>query len=151
MSFVRPFLALVLALGFLSGPVYAAKSYYKWVDEDGVTHYTERKPNGQNSEAISVSTGLPRDDNGQPIQLEDQTGDQGAEGTQTAAAGSDAAEDPNANKDPERCEVAKKNLKIITENNRIREKDEKGNFRFLNPDEIDERKKAAEQAIKESC
>ena len=144
---IRPSLLAILliglSLGFVTSPVMAAKSYYKWVDENGVTHYTARKPYDKDAEAISVSTGQPRDADGQPIRLEDEA--TGPGGQQSAAS------DPDANKDPERCKIAQSNLKVINENARIREKTDDGSFRFLSEEEKATRKKAAEQAISESC
>ena len=143
MTRIRLLLVTVITAGLISVPAIAAKSYYKWIDEDGVTHYTARKPHDQESEAISVLTGLPRGDNGQPIQLDDASTPPGAEQS--------AAEDPEANKDPERCDAAQKNLKILQENARIREKGLDGNFRYLSEEEKGQRKEMAEQAIAESC
>ena len=142
----RRILTTVIIAGLISVPAYAAKNYYKWTDANGVTHYSARKPTDANAEVISVSTGLPRDDNGQPVQVEDEGQGTAAEGqTQTAQA---AAVD---NKDPERCEAAKNNLKIINENARIRERAEDGSTRYLTPEEIEERKQRAEKIIEESC
>ncbi len=148
MTKIRPVLLATLMVGLslslLSISASAAKSYYKWVDENGVTHYSARKPHDKESEVISVSTGLPRDSSGQPIQI-----DGGPENGNQQAAAED--EDPEANKDPERCEAAKKNLEIINQNARIREKTEDGSFRILTPDEKNERKATAQQIIDEAC
>lgn len=148
MIFTRRFLATTLLVatitaGIMSLPAFAAKNYYKWTDKEGVTHYTARKPHNTEVEAISVSTGLPRDSSGQPIQVEDEA--------PASAAETQAAADPEANKDPERCEAATKNLKIINENARIRERTEDGSTRFLTQEEIKQRKEQAQQAIDESC
>jgi hypothetical protein len=139
----RRILLLALITGLISSSAFAAKNYYRWVDENGVTHYTARKPYNVDSEAISVTSGLPRDESGQQIQLEDEEPSAENESQATAASAD--------NKDPERCEVAKSNLKILNESARVREKDPDGNFRYLSEEEKNERKKIAEQAIAESC
>ncbi len=145
-SFPR-LLTVALLAGLISSSVWAAKNYYKWVDEDGVTHYTTRKPLNVEAEVISVSTGLPRDDSGQEVKVDDEPASTGTSSTQTKTAAAAPVDD----KDPERCEAAQKNLKIINENARIRERQEDGTTRFLTPEEIDQRKKQAEKAIEESC
>lgn len=139
-------LAICLGLGMLSSPTMAAKSYYKWVDENGVTHYSARKPHDKESEAISVTTGLSRDDSDQPSPAENS-----AQADAASTSEDPAAEDPEANKDPERCEIAKSNLKILNESARIREATEDGSFRYLSDDEKGQRKETAQQAITESC
>jgi len=147
MKFLPRVIILTALASVVSVSAYAAKNYYKWVDENGVTHYTARKPHDVNAEVISVTTGLPRDDSGQPVQIEDEpaAGAAGGEQTETAASA------PADNKDPERCAAAQNNLQIISENNRIRERQEDGSTRFLTPEEIQQRKDLAQRAIDESC
>ena len=138
-------LTMAIIASLICSTAMAAKDYYKWVDENGVTHYSARKPVNVETETISVSTGLPRDENGNPVQVEDNATANNAGASQTAAA------TPEDNKDPERCEAAQRNLRIISENARIRERQEDGTTRFLTQEEIEQRKNLAERAINESC
>jgi hypothetical protein len=40
-----------------------AESVYKWTDKDGVTHYGDRQPQGQESESVDVVSGTSRSTN----------------------------------------------------------------------------------------
>ena len=40
----RPLAVMVATMLLLAAPPLAAAQYYKWVDEDGVTHYTQNPP-----------------------------------------------------------------------------------------------------------
>ena len=144
MKVIRHILTTALLAGLISTSAYAAKNYYKWVDAEGVTHYSARKPLDVDSQIISVSTGLPRDDNGQPVQIDDEPNAGNPQAQATAAVEEDL-------KDPERCEAAQSNLKIINENARIRERLEDGTLRYLSQEEINDRKARAQKAIDESC
>lgn len=154
MSAKRPFLKtalftlVVATLGYIvSG--YAADDYYKWVDENGVTHYSARKPHGIESESVSVLTGQSR----AQAQSNDQAGSTaaGSGSGNNNGGGEGADQDPAANKDPERCRIAQENLRIMNENARIREKTDDGSFRYLSPEEIAERKKTSQQIANETC
>ena len=142
-------LALLLATSLLSLPALAAKTFYKWVDDEGVTHYSERKPMGTDAEAVSVSIG--RSD---PV-TNAQTNVQGAQGNadgQTAAGSNTEEVDPEALKDPERCNIARKNLETMQNNNRIRMKDPAtGEYRFLSQQEKEQQMAESQKAIDESC
>lgn len=46
----------ILATLFISSNIATASEFYKWTDEKGVTHYSERKPVDQQAETISTKT-----------------------------------------------------------------------------------------------
>ena len=143
----RPLLmgALLLLASIAASYAFAAKTYYKWVDDEGVTHYSERKPQGTNAQEVNVFTGRsePTTNNvtGKPL-----------ENDQAATESTDEEVDPEALKDPERCKIAQKNLETMQNNNRIRMKDPaSGEYRFLSEQEKQQQMADAQKAIEESC
>lgn len=142
-TLVTGLLALTASLFLLSSPSYAAGEYYKWVDENGVTHYGSRKPHGVPAESISVVTGSARD-----------AAPQSAQATSTASSASTSASESEATeipKDPERCRIAQENMKALNGYARIREQTEDGEFRYLSEDEKTERKASAQKIIDDNC
>lgn len=137
---------LLLATIVAASSAFAAKTYYKWVDNDGVTHYSEHKPQGAtNAQEVSVFTGRSEP-------TTNVAGKPQEEGDQPGTEATDEKIDPEALKDPERCRIARKNLETMQNNNRIRMKDPgTGEYRFLSEEEKQQQMKDAQQAIDESC
>lgn len=48
-------MATLISLGSLA----TADTFHRWVDENGVTHYSKTAPQGRQSETISTTTGTP--------------------------------------------------------------------------------------------
>lgn len=116
----------------------AAETFYKWVDEDGNTHFGTRPPNGVKSTAIQPKTG-----HSEPVDYSHLTPEQ-----QSAQSSSAQAE---AQKDPERCEAARKNAEVLGRGGRVREPTDDGSFRYLSEEEKAERLQQAQEAIEQSC
>ena len=51
---MRTLLVLVLAC-LVAAPAYAGKKFYKWQDEQGAWHYTEKQPKDQAAAPVNVS------------------------------------------------------------------------------------------------
>lgn len=137
--------ALCMASVLLANPSFAAK-IYKWVDEDGITHFSEHppkntqttviKPKVGHSEPVNYDSGAPADD----------------KTAAEAAAQRQAEEDlAQALKDPTRCEAARKNMETLQNFGRVKVKGEDGEFHYLSPEEQQERIQSTQQAIDESC
>lgn len=130
----------------------AAGKYYKWTDSAGVVHYGENPPDPSKAQKVSVSTGVP---SGQPATEED------LEKKQAKLMGDAEAEkekqdektttEENAKIVKENCDVYKQNLSALKNSARIREKDAKGEYRYLTDEEKAERTKSAETYIQENC
>lgn len=129
-------LALLGFIAVLSTLPASAEDYYKWVDDQGVTHYGERPPKNAVASKGRTQTGHSTHT---PYEVKEKA-------TEKAATAS-----TEAHKDPERCKSAKSNLDIINTSSRIKVKGDDGEFSYLSPDEIAKRKKEAQQAVKESC
>lgn len=129
-----PLLGLITVLTTLT---VSAEEYYKWVDDQGVTHYGERPP--KNTAASKGKTQTGHSTHTPYTATQDATDN---------AANTSNTEDQ---KDPERCKAARKNLEIINTSARIKVKGDDGEFSYLSPEEIAKRKQDAQQAVKESC
>ncbi len=136
----------VLIVACLAGLSLAASAgtYYRWVDDEGITHYTAAPPQGIESEKVtsynhSSSTPAPK---AKP-----------SEGTDAVAKESPESQPapPPSLKDPERCSRAKQRVKTLQSNNRIRMRSDDGEYRFLSQEEIQEELAKSQQAIEQSC
>tara|TARA_R110002073_G_scaffold241533_7_gene403602 strand:- start:1100 stop:1540 length:441 start_codon:yes stop_codon:yes gene_type:complete len=113
-----------------------AAPLYKWVDENGVTHFSEYPPENQSgTEAVDIR-GIPSiSGQGSPAPQSPDT-----------AAVTTAAQQPlipevekveNPIKSPELCQQARQNLAQIQTNRRVRAPDpETGELRYLSEEEI---------------
>lgn len=130
----------------------AADKYYKWTDSGGVVHYGENPPDPSKAQLVNVSTGVP---SGQPATEEDLEKKQAklmgdAAADKEKQDGKSVTED-NAKIVQENCGIYKQNLSALQNSARIREKDAKGEYRYLTDEEKASRTKAAETYIKENC
>lgn len=143
-------LASILLLGIVTTESVTAKEFYKWVDDDGVTHYTVTAPKdrpstrvhtriGSSAEksrngAIPASRAMPGDETGSAPK---------ARANQPATQGQPI--------DPQRCQIAQSNIQTLQNNARIRVTEEDGSIRYLSEAERNEKMAEAEAAIRESC
>ena len=126
-------------------------SVYKWTDENGVTHFGDRQPTGKNSEQVNVRSGTSRNTDSSRTSPQEQL-NQLEEQQQTAAQRQQetAAEEANRKQREANCATAQSNLKVINSNARIRV-EENGEMRYLNPEEIDEKRQQFEDIAAENC
>ncbi len=126
-----------------------AEDYYRWVGEDGVTHYGSKPPSGV--EAVKVKT---FGGSSTPASSTD---------TDTAATEEEAVDEANlppeeverrrkvAEKQKEVCEAEKKRLEVLNRPGRIRMKQPDGTTRYLTQDEIQQEIATTNQVISDSC
>jgi len=133
-------IGLGFALVCLSGQT-LAKEFYKWEDENGVTHYSSQPSKTHKSVKVHASNikGDPEaaSRNARNEESSDTTDNQGAT-------------NPVYEKDPERCAAAQRNKKTLQENARIRIK-EGDEYRYLSAEEIRKQLDMANQAIADDC
>lgn len=143
---LKKFSLLGLILGLvITLPSIAADKVYKWVDDQGVTHYDSSPPRNQNVTVITPKTG-----HSEPVVYKKSA---------SAIAAEKAIMDAKANipeerltlKDPARCTAAKNNVKKLENFGRVRVQEEDGGFHYLTEDEQKSKIKAAQKAISESC
>src|SRR5690606_6780593 len=131
--------ALLLAGALITSPAIASK-VYKWVDENGVTNFGEHPPKNATAQVIKPNTG-----HSEPVNYDTPAPEQPAEQAQVQ-------EQPQASlKNPERCEIAQRNLKTLQNFGRVRVPNEDGSFHYLTEEEQQERLKETQQAVDESC
>lgn len=59
----RSMIILLASVALTSGAAHAAGAIYKWVDQNGITQYTQTPPpkNAKSSQTVRVSTHIPAD------------------------------------------------------------------------------------------
>jgi len=121
----------------------SAATYYRWVDDEGITHYTAAPPQGIKSEKVtSYNHGSTPAPEPKPSEETDAVAKESAE-SQSAP--------PVSLKDPERCARAKQRINTLQSNNRIRMRSDDGEYHFLSQEEIQEELAKSQQAIEQSC
>ena len=135
--------ALLTAILLLPATSYA-KDFYKWRDENGVTHYSVRPPKGLHSVKIrTTNTGDI------VVPVPSQTSSANTQATTESSKRSTAAAVP-PQKNPKLCRKAQENLKILQENARVRVQEDDGH-RYLSEEEKSDREKHEAMLIDKNC
>ena len=141
---------IFLPLSF-SNPVQAGK-YYKWVDEHGATHYTEKPPADTDSTAIRTQGKAPKDAEQANAKLTEQREALAEDISKREEQGKEV--NVNAENDKikkENCKTARNNLKTLEQHGRIKLKGEDGEYTILPEEKRQERIQTAKDRIKEFC
>ena len=152
MSVLRQFSLRLLITGLcMLVMLNASATIYKWVDAQGKINYSDQP---QNKDAVAVDIRVS-----QPARPANTS----SKDNQTPASGKPAEQQqqatPQKNTPPKlsrkekraRCADARKRLQAITVRNRVRERDEKGNLRYLSEKERQARLKDAQKNIRKYC
>lgn len=132
---------LIVILLALALPAAAAGKYYKWVDQNGVTHYDTTPPKDQQTTEVRASA---RGATAADAAATEATTE--SEGEATAAAA------PTSTADPQACESARANLQTLQTNPKISRVDPVTNQRVdLSQAEVDAAYTQAEQDIAKYC
>jgi len=127
-----------------SQSAFSSNKVYTWTDEEGTIHYGERPPKDTKATVIRTRTGK-----GDPSpQVESTPAPTPAQTTSTAEPQQAETE---SLKNPERCEAARKNLETLKTSTRIRIADADGAMRYLNEDELEQKKADMEKTIEQAC
>jgi hypothetical protein len=141
----------ILALFAMSPALLAGpQGYYRWKDDKGQFQATQQPPADRPSEFVRTSTGTAS----QTAPDESATGN--APATQPGATAAEPTKKPIGmqavpDKDPEKCKQAQDTQTVLGSHARIREKDEKGEYRYLAVEEIADQKRLAEEAVQVYC
>ncbi|MDQ8038379.1 MAG: DUF4124 domain-containing protein [Pedobacter sp.] len=153
-------LAALLATFLLTGTVEAAQ-FYKWTDEQGVTHYTESPPPASAGKAseVKVRTKLPSGareaaENSKKAATPEAGKGKAADKKDDKAAA--PAKNTAENKETpeqyaEKCKTLKANLDAMQSHGRVRETDAEGNVRALSDEEKQKRMDETQREIKAYC
>ncbi len=131
---------------FISTTIQAG-SIQKWVDEEGNVHYGDAPPVSVKTEQIKIQ-GVPSDPGKALPRLNTNSEDESANSddeTDTETSGLPKDEAKAA------CDQAKEDLKVIKRSKRIKLRSADGTVRLMTPEEIEERRKNAEDDVKSFC
>jgi hypothetical protein len=124
-----------------------ASEIYKWVDQNGNTHYADKKPSHTDTTSIKIRSSKSQqhsnvqnqakaldEKNAAAIQAQEQTSQEEARQREIEA----------------KCERIRENLKVIAETSRIRVVED-GKPRYLSEEEITAKKARHEEQLQEFC
>lgn len=139
-------LIVLMAAGSLQ--VGAADSYYRWLDSRGNPVHSDRPPPaGTDYEVISTRSGLkrvvPGDEGAVPRVVVPSVGNQF----------DPVATSPTTvvHKNPEICQVARKNLETLDTFARVRVRDDQGDFQYMSEEEKEAQRETALALIEQHC
>ena len=124
-----------------------AGSIQKWVDEDGNVHYGDAPPVTVKTEQIKI-LGVPSNPGKALPRLNTSSEDDSTKSNDVP--GSDSKGQPG-DQAKAACEQAKEDLKVIKRSKRIKLRSADGTVRLMTPEEIEERRKNAEEDVKSFC
>lgn len=141
---VRPLILASLLLGLASSPV-AADAYYRWIGDDGVTHYGSRPPEGVQAEKVDTYG------KGKPANA--RKNNASAPSEQQSAAGSQADEQRQiVAQRKQQCDEEKARLKSLqTPGTRLKMKQDDGSSRFLSAEEVAKEISSSKEFINQAC
>lgn len=128
-SSIRWFSRLALAALLASSLGAYAADFYRWTDDKGVTHFSDKPPKGVNAEKVRGKKHRP------PVAEEGVV----AEDTQAS------------NPDAERCKAERARLAVLQGNRRIQMEDREGKVRELSVKEIEEEIAFSQRAVERFC
>ena len=129
-------------------PSISVGAIYKWVDEDGKTHYGSKRPETSQAEKLKIKVEEPVIS---AKTKEDEKGDKKEDDKNKQTAKEPEAPKISAKEKFRLCNQAKTDLQRIEARGRIRQKDAEGNSRYLTPQERGRLIQNAKKDIKEYC
>lgn len=144
----KPF---ILSILFALVAVSANAEIYKWTDENGQIHYSDKKPKAQkDAKQIKVNTGKGNTANsggGSSNEPKPNTPEK-EQALQQKAENLSKKQTQQAS--DEKCNAVRENIAKMTEGARLRI-NENGQMRFLSPEEIADKRKTYQAFLDESC
>lgn len=154
LSFIDALKIILVAICCVGSTQALAAKYYKWVDENGTTHYTANPPASGEGEVIKVKAGASSDKEEALKRLQERR----AKLQEQAAARANPEVDPNAEAEKQNaeitkknCEIYRKNLKTMQENARVRMLDDNGESRVIPEEERQTKMNKAKEYIQANC
>lgn len=141
-----PQMALLTTALLLFGPLVAADEVYRWVDDEGVTHFSAQPPKNRQSDRMNTKTGHsdPIDYRGRFSASDPEEGEEGE--SDNEAPGPSAEADMR-----EACQTARQNLQKLERGGRIAETADDGTRRYLTEEQREARMERAREAIEKTC
>ncbi|MFZ5757706.1 MAG: DUF4124 domain-containing protein [Pseudomonadota bacterium] len=126
-----------------------AGQFYKWVDDQGVTHYGEKAPDGARAAPVSIGDTTSSDADSEIKRLDEKRA--AAADARKKEAEAAAGKPPVPASERERinqlCDQHRQNLNTLKSGGRVVTKDEKGNKRYLTDQEKADQAKFSEGEI----
>lgn len=143
---------ILLALGLFGFSIASQGAIYKWVDENGVTQFSQFPPTEQAAERVTPAPPPSGDPDAVRERLERQM--EGFDERQQARE--EARQQQIADREAKalrqrNCETARHNLGILERSNRMRIETSPGEYTYLNEEERQERLETGRQAVREFC
>ena len=137
-------------LAFVLSPStsFSDNSIYKWKDKQGNVHYGDILPEGQSAQKLKIQAYKSHATTPTPQEKVEKLDQQTAQAAKISQG--EYEKQLEAKADAARCKTAKDNLYTLQTNARIKIRDKNG-FRYLNPSEIKQQIKDAQDAINQSC
>lgn len=126
---------LFCLLGVLIANSALATKIYKWVDEQGISHFSEHPPKD-----VKATLVKPKIGHSEPVTYE-----------VPKSPPSEPTQQSSGKKNPERCEAARSNLQILQNFGRVKVPHPDGSFHYLTEEEQQDKLRATQQIINESC
>lgn len=124
---IRPALLVFLCALLVAAPA-AARTYYKWTDDNGTVHFTAEPPNDRDYESINTSGQVTGSSQPAPP-----AAPQAREGAEDVQMPRQAAPDPEVV--AARCQQARENLFWLQSKRRIVIENDDGSETFIDADE----------------
>jgi len=147
---MRKLFILALVLTMVSSPLWA-RGAYKWTDDHGVTHYSDRMRGGDEASIINVKVNEPRE-----TAADDESSSDEKSGSDKGKAIADRKAQAQANKEQKKirkanCAKAREQLAANQNMSRMYRLDKKGERIYLNDVERADIIRRSEDAVKDWC
>jgi len=128
----------------------SAEAVYRWVDDDGVVHYSQQAPRGIDAERVAPGRANTVSMPGAARQSEDAPDPEAERRRELDQAAQERLRKVSARR-AENCRQARTRFEQLTTHPRIRLTDEEGNTRMLTEEERQSRIERARDAIIANC
>lgn len=144
--------AAMCIAAFTGSMVVSAAEMYRWTDENGVIHMSDKRPENREVEVLKPRAPTPRTFKQQAEAKEAKLEAEKAAEEEAAekAANAPLAIDPNASKEL-RCQQERERLSILNNNSVVHMQDANGNLKTLTSSEIQQEIAVTQKAIDALC
>ena len=146
-------IATVSTVILISSNAALAGKIYKWTDAQGNVHYGSEKPADAEAEKMKVDTSTTGVDTGAEAldNLKQQADDEAERIKEEGIPEQPPVPSLPMKEVKKRCQAARQDLATIQSRGQLKERDEKGEVRYVSEEEKQRRIKAAKQQIREYC
>lgn len=148
---MKSILPWLLVLATITSSAWAG-NIYRWVDEDGVTHYGESAPQNVDAQEVRTHRAPPQRGEARQSDGEAETEQQRRPATTQQPGGEQAATSSRDEERQELCDQHRANLELLESDQRVRSQDpDSGEARYLDDDERQQMLIETRRDIEEHC